>query len=307
MPGCYAVFHKQLGDLTLLEPALHRLHRHHGSPVRLFTRNGHAPLVELIEGVEFVRPPALVRLEDLYCFDPLSKSAFRAWTTPAARRHLIIPERRELRWFHPLLFQRPETPELGNTYVAEFFWNHTPVPDSQPFRMPRLLNPPADWAPNGLASRSFVLINATSGWPMKSWTTTGWSELIQHFPGDFILTHGPQDWQRTRCEEIVSHSGGKARIVATGLREFLWLCANARAVLTVDGAASHLAAAFGVPALTLFGPTNIGQWHRPGPSHVAVRAPVDKDGVRRLRRLASDPVIAAAEPILRGGSDFSVR
>lgn len=298
MPGCYAVFHKQLGDLTLLEPALDRLRRHHGAPVRLFTRNGHAPLVELMDGVEFASPPAFRRLDDLYCFDPLSKSAFRALTTPAGRRHLIIPERRELRWYHPFLFPRTPTPELGETYVAEFFWRRTPVPDPAEFRMPRLAKPPADWAPAGLAAASFVLINATSGWPMKSWTATGWAEVIRHFDADFLLTSGAQDWQKARCEEIVRLADGRARLVSTGLRQFLWLCANARAVLTVDGAASHLAAAFGVPALTLFGPTSIGQWHRATASHIAVRAPADKDGVRRLRRLDSGPVISAAESIL---------
>ena len=35
MPGCYAVFHKQLGDLVLLEPTLAKLREHHGVPVRM--------------------------------------------------------------------------------------------------------------------------------------------------------------------------------------------------------------------------------------------------------------------------------
>ena len=45
MPGCYAVFHKQLGDLVLLEPTLAKLCEHHGAPVECMTRSGHAPLL----------------------------------------------------------------------------------------------------------------------------------------------------------------------------------------------------------------------------------------------------------------------
>ena len=53
MPGCYAVFHKQLGDLVLLEPTLAKLCEHHGAPVECMTRGGHAPLLQLMPGVQF--------------------------------------------------------------------------------------------------------------------------------------------------------------------------------------------------------------------------------------------------------------
>jgi ADP-heptose:LPS heptosyltransferase len=40
--------------------------------------------------------------------------------------------------------------------------------------------------------------------------------------------------------------------------------ANARALLCIDGSSAHLASAFGVPALTLFGgASDPGQWHSP--------------------------------------------
>jgi ADP-heptose:LPS heptosyltransferase len=299
MPGCYAVFHKQLGDLVLLEPALARLREFHGAPVRLMTRNGHADLVRLMSGVETVRGQPLVPSGDLYCFDPLNKSALRSLLAPVARRHLVIPERAELAWYHRFLFPVPTGPELGDSYVAEFFWERTPVPATGGFRPPRLAAPPGDWAPDARPADGFVLVNPTAGWRKKSWTAGGWVALLRSLgPQNLILTGGGADWQRGQCREIADAVRGK--FSGTSLREFLWLCANARAVLTVDGSASHLAAAFGVPCFTLFGPTSLANWHRPGPGHAAFQAAPDTDGVRRLRKIPPEPVIAALGKFLAG-------
>lgn len=300
MSGCYAAFHKQLGDLVLLEPSLTKLRDHHGAPVRLFTRGGHAAVVELMPGVEFTPGIPFKPCGDLYCFDPLNKSAFRSVTTPVLRRHLIIPERRELRWYHRFLFASPATPELGDTYVAEFFWKNTPVPSTAPFRPPRLNRPPESWSPAQLSPHSFILVNATSGWRRKLWTPAGWAQTITSLAPDtrIILTSGAQDWQNRHCEEIASLTGARAQIVPTTLREFLWTCANAKAVLTVDGAASHFAAAFETPVLTLFGPTNPSNWHRPAPQNVAIACDQNGTRIENLKLLESAPVIEAAQQLL---------
>ena len=62
------------------------------------------------------------------------------------------------------------------------------------------------------------------------------------------MTSASMDWQIQHCREIQEKSGSLVRSLASGttLENFLWLCSRARAVLTVDGAASHLARAFGV-------------------------------------------------------------
>ena len=300
MPGCYAAFHKQLGDLVLLEPALSKLRGSHGGPVRLFTRGGHAPLLELISGAVFAQDLVASPSADFYCFDPLRKSAFRAITSPVLRRHLIVPEVRELRWFHPWIFRRAPSPEIGDSYVAEFFWNLTPVPSDALFRPPCLERPPDSWAPPNIARNSFFLINATSGWRMKMWTPSAWAAVIAGLDGDVpcLLTNGGHAWQSDHCQKIIELAGGPARILPSTMREFLWLCANARAVLTVDGAASHLAAAFGTPVLTLFGPTNINNWHRPGSRNIALLAPDTGGEKRHLRDLAPADVLAAVRPLL---------
>ena len=255
------------------------------------TRNGHADLVALMPGVEFVKGLALAPARSLYCFDPLNKSAFRSMLAPVFKRHLIRPAQEELHWYHPIIFSRPLNPELGDSYVAEYFWTNTPVPANGPFRPPVLSKPPDDWAPEGWRAGEFILVNPTSGWKKKMWTVDGWTAVLGAIGGRFVLTNAGSGWQSAHCEGIAAATG--AAIEPTTLRQFLWLCANARAVLTVDGAASHLAAGFGVKCFTVFGPTNLAQWHRAAPGHIAFQAPPDQNGIRSLKTLSPGPVVEA--------------
>ena len=257
------------------------------------TRNGHADLVELMPGVEFVKGFPLSPARSLYCFDPLNKSAFRSVLAPVLKRHHIRPAQVELHWYHPLVFSRAINPELGDSYVGEFFWANTPVPSTAPFRPPVLTRPPDDWAPEGWKAGEFILVNPTSGWKKKMWTVEGWTAVLRSLGSGhrFVLTNGGSEWQKAHCDGISSATG--AAILPTTLKQFLWLCANARAVLSVDGAASHLAAAFGVKCFTLFGPSILVHWHYPAPGQVVFQAPQNAEGVRSLRKFGADPVIEA--------------
>ena len=172
MSGCYAVFHKQLGDLLLLEPALARLRAHHGGTVSVLTRSGHAPLLRLMDGVRIQRGLTLTPRGHLYCFDPLNKSALRSLLVPAAKKHCILPEKAEAAWYHGPFFGDLIAPGLEDSYVAEYFWSHVPVPSDGPFRPPRLTAPPAEWRPQSVGMEPFVLLNPTSGWRQKNWQLT---------------------------------------------------------------------------------------------------------------------------------------
>jgi ADP-heptose:LPS heptosyltransferase len=304
MSGCYAVFHKQLGDLVLLQPALAKLCQHHGAPVECMTRTGHGPLLQLMPGVRFRRGVPLAYRRHLYCFDPLNKSALRSMLAPSSIKKCVLPEEREMRWFHRPLFRELIVPELGDRYVAEYFWECTPVPASEPFRPPRLDRPPDDWRPHGFDEKAFILVNPTSGWRQKSWLPECWARMLATLRNDtdleFVMTSASVDWQVEHCREIEIKSGSLVRSLAssTTLKSFLWLCSRAQAVLTVDGAASHLARAFGVNSITLFGPTNSRNWHYAGDGSIAVQAPPSKDHVRRLRNLAPEDVLQVARRML---------
>lgn len=299
MSGCYAVFHKQLGDILLLEPAFARLRAHHGGDVVVLTRNGHAPLLELMEGVRFQSGLPLAWRSHLYCFDPLNKSAIRSLFAPAGTKRCILPEKREMAWYHRPLFGDIIVPELGDRYVAEYFWDNVPVPAAGPFRSPRLIKPPDSWKPDDMGKGPFILLNPTSGWRQKCWLAERWAEVLRALRESgappVYMTSASTDWQKQHCRDIEVQAGALVHSLSgTSLKNFLWLCANARMVLTVDGAAAHLAAASGVASLTLFGPTNIHNWHYETPINRALQPAPDKDGKSRLRSLPSPKVTTAA-------------
>lgn len=303
--SAFAVFHKQLGDLVLLEPALRKIADHHGQPVRLLTRSGHAPLVGLMECARYQSEPAWPPARALYAFDPLSKTAVRAAFAPAWNKQCLLPERREARPFLRFIFRRVHIPELGREYIAEYFWKHAPVPSTTGFSPPRLVAPPAAWKPAWAPGRPFALVNPTAGWRKKNWTPAGWAAVARALHArslTVVVTSGGADWQRAEAAAL-AEAAPEAGILlpgSTALTEFLWLCGNARVVATVDGSASHLAAAFGVPSLTLFGPTEMSHWHRGSPISAALQAPPGPDGKYRLRHLPADEAVSAIETLLAG-------
>lgn len=302
MAGCYVVFHKQLGDLLLLEPAISRLRQHHGEPVMVMTRTGHAPLLQLMPGANYQAGLSLAGKSHLYCYDPLSKSALRALFTPARTKRCILPEKREMKWYHQPLFGDIIVPELGDRYVAEYFWANTPVSDHDAFRPPRLAPPPPAWKPGGIGDAPFFLVNPTSGWKKKTWLSERWAEVLNAQaaarPARFVMTSATTDWQVEHCRRIARDAGSHVEILpGTSMENFLWLCANAQGVLTVDGAASHLAQAFGTKSLTLFGPTNIHNWHYDTDRNRAVQAPPDKDGKCQMKNLSTETVAASVRAL----------
>ncbi|MEO8204766.1 MAG: hypothetical protein ABI615_01205, partial [Chthoniobacterales bacterium] len=114
MPGCYVAFHKQLGDLVLLEPALSRLRDYHGAPVRLLTRGSFRPILELMTGIQFVMSPSLVPATTAYCYDPVNKSTLRSVLTPTLRRRAVLPEESELKPWHRWAFNDISGLRLGS-------------------------------------------------------------------------------------------------------------------------------------------------------------------------------------------------
>lgn len=302
MAGSYAVFHKQLGDLVLLEPALRKLQVAWNGPVRLLTRSGHRDVVALMDGVHYTEGLPLLPAKNLTAYDPLPKTALRSFAIPAGRKTCILPNRHEIQWYQNLVYGRTIVPELGEEYISEYFWRNTPGPGSI-FEGPRLTRPPTDWRPaNAPGPGTFVLFNPTAGWPKKNWTAEGWGALAQAMGCEtLLLAEGPADWQKEHAAKILGECKDvrPATTGGTTLKGFLWLCANAKLVVTVDGSASHLASAFGVPALTLFGTTNIRHWHRSSKIAQALQAGPSKDGKCRLRNLPADEVIAAAQSMLQ--------
>ena len=276
--GCLVICHKQLGDLTLLEPAMAKLVEVYGG-VDLLTRSGHAALVSLMEGVRMISRPSFRRYAAVFCYDDLSKSAIHTFLVRAARKDLLLREASECSWYHRMVFRSIRAPGLSDAYLARYNWENTLPEVEASYRAPTLVLPPDSWKPEGFALESYLLLNPTAGWKSKSWKVGSWVKvirrLLEHDAGMRILiTSGDQEWQMEHSQKIAKDLGAQVHFLGgqTGLEAFLWLVSRSRMVLGVDGAASHLAAAFGRRSLTLFMKSNMMNWHEPGAFNVAMAA-----------------------------------
>ena len=294
-----AISCKQLGDTLLLQPALASLAARDGAPVALHTRTAFAPLIELMPGARL--PERGVRCEQLWVFEHGSKAARRALFMRAREKCAVLLHEKYRRWFHRFVFSRIEiVPKRYGYRACDFF---CAVGGGGDFQPPALREPPAGWLPEAELPGEFVVIGPTAAWESKCWTPEQWARtadaLAERLP--VVMVGGGSEWERRHVAEI------RARVRAplcdlagrTSLRELFAIIARARAVVAIDGAVAHVAAALRRPSLALFGPTRSEEWHWPMPiSHVA-RA-VDHCAEKRppLSRLPESAVIPAALRLL---------
>jgi ADP-heptose:LPS heptosyltransferase len=299
MSRCLAIFHKQLGDLVLLEPTLKRLARASGSPVDLITRSGFQPLISLMPHVNFRRTPSIRTYETLWCFDDRKKSAFYALVAGAHQKHLLINPGASAQWYHWKIFPQIFVPALGSSHIAEYYWRNTVVDGSQDFRPPELQPPPEEWA-YPLESKDYLHVNPTSGWKSKNWTPKKWAGTINRLMdsgiGPIVMTSGKQEWQKKHCEMICLQLNQTIESVwgETSMENYLSIIWNAKAVLTPDGSASHIAAAFKRKCVTLFGHTDATHWHRETTySQAVITGNIIGESFPRLKFLPEEPVMKA--------------
>jgi hypothetical protein len=146
MSRCLVIFHKQLGDLVLLEPALRCLAHANGHTVDLITRSGFRPLDSLMPHVSFRSKPNAKIYDTLWCFDDRRKSTFYSLLSRARQKHLLaINPGASIQWYHSKIFQTIQAPDLSRSHISEYYWKHT-LGDDRNFRPPELRPPPKEWA-----------------------------------------------------------------------------------------------------------------------------------------------------------------
>jgi ADP-heptose:LPS heptosyltransferase len=293
-----AIYHKQIGDLVLLESALRRLAHATDSAVDLITRSGFQPLVSLMNGVRFRRRPALRRYDVLWCFDDRKKSSFFSFVSQAREKNLLISPGMAIRWYHRGIFSDITAPDLGRLYLAEFNWRYTELGDGNEFVPPTLQPPPQGWE-FPLKSKQYLHVNPTSGWKSKNWTVEKWARTIDTLTkigiGPIVMTSGAKDWQKEHCEQICRRLKYPIENVSglTTLENYLSIVWNAKLVLTVEGSAGHIAAAYRHKCVTLFGHTSLAHLHRSTPYSYAISTGKVLGQECRLEHLPEEPVITA--------------
>ena len=164
----------------------------------------------------------------------------------------------------------------------------------------------------------YFVLHPGSARPEKYWITDRWAEVIAYATERFnlpcIITGGRDPIELQHIENILSKRGDCSDIFNLAGKLDLLVAASfiERAVffIGVDTVAAHVAAAFHIPSITLFGPTNPFHWRARHSRAIVLRAgfpaPVEYFDARQsaapMSELSTDAVIRAMEMLQKGAS-----
>ncbi|MBW1714239.1 MAG: glycosyltransferase family 9 protein [Deltaproteobacteria bacterium] len=176
--------------------------------------------------------------------------------------HLIRPEN-ELEQYsslHSLNILAPLELEVKDTSLALVV---TPEKEKSALEILRREKVPSD--------KPILALHPFSRWRYKEWLTENYIRLINHigsrYPVAIIVTGAPEE--RDRVSEIVSGSSADAYNFAgkTSLGELPAVLKKCGLLIGIDSAAMHIAAAVGIPTITIFGPSSPVSWAPRGKKH----------------------------------------
>ena len=128
--------------------------------------------------------------------------------------------------------------------------------------------------------RPYVVVHAGARFSYKEWTIAGWSLVVSGLLSagyDVVLSGGPGHNEKCTCEMLCRKNypgpGSVTNLAGlTTLAELANVIEKAALYIGVDTAVTHLAAATGVPVLSIYGPTNPVKW-APWPKGYALNTP----------------------------------
>lgn len=107
----------------------------------------------------------------------------------------------------------------------------------------------------------------------KRWLPERFAEAASRLGGSVAVFGSASE--KTLCDQVANAAGGRSFAGATTLRAFIDMVAACSLFLCNDSGAMHIAAALGVPSVTVFGPTNEHATGPTGSTAVIVREPVE--------------------------------
>lgn len=298
-----------LGDLLVAVPALRALRRAYpGHRLVLATAGGLAPLVERIGGVDVLLPtadPAAVP----WMGPPPDVAVNLHGTGPQSHRALdaLRPGRRVgFRCAAAPGWEGPAWDAVAAAHPHErarwcALLQHGGVPtDPDDVHLDAGLRVPREAPP--------VLVHPGAAFGAKRWPADRFAAVAATLdgPGSPVLVTGSPP-ERDLAEDVARCAGlAPERVVAgrTDLGQLCDLVAGAALVVCGDTGVAHLASAYGVPSVVLFGPVDPAQWGPPAGPHVALAHPAVRRGARfadepdpALLAITVDEVLAAVDAV----------
>ena len=127
--------------------------------------------------------------------------------------------------------------------------------------------------------KRWITFNPFSRWSYKEWDTARWIEIInwlwQEFAIPVIVIGSPEE--KSKAETFIRQCKGRALNFAglTTLAELAGVLSLSRLHIGVDSAAPHIAAAVGVPTVTIYGPSSWKDWAPVGKDHRVILPEMD--------------------------------
>lgn len=112
-------------------------------------------------------------------------------------------------------------------------------------------------APKSGSHGRYLLLATHTSWPSKRWPLRYWRALAERAAAESIAVRLPwhAEGERDDTEALASGLAGIEPVRTATLGDLAALVAGAAAVVAPDTGAAHLAAAYGVPAVVLYGST----------------------------------------------------
>ncbi len=307
--------------------------RHKHSPV---DRGPQKPVVDLVHTVNttrwrrrFFRPATLneiggdfkrvrdTRYDIILDFQGNIKSGFFAWLGRAP----VIAGYLDPRESAARLFYSRKLPRSGEHVIeqnlalaAQTLQDHV-GPAEFPLIAPQLPRDPAGetWADREiqrLGIASFAIMNPGAGWGGKQWPAERFGQVAAALATHNIKTLvnvGPGE--EALGQAVAAASKSNAFLLNCTIGQLIAITRRARLFVGGDTGPLHLAAALGVPAVGLYGPTDPARTGPFGPNTIALRHPESETTFSHHRRpeegllkIDAEEVIAAARHLLASKS-----
>jgi ADP-heptose:LPS heptosyltransferase len=116
-----------------------------------------------------------------------------------------------------------------------------------------------------------TIVHPGAASPARRWPAERWRAVVEALRTPVIVTGGPDE--RALARRVTDGTAAQDRAGDTDLAQLAELVAGAGRVLCGDTGVAHLATAFGIPSVVLFGPTPPSEWGPPpGGPHRALWA-----------------------------------
>jgi heptosyltransferase-1 len=234
--------------------------------------------------------------------DPKESAATLFYTRAVARTGTHVVEM-NLALAHALVGR-----DVGGIPVSGSVAGETPALPVR-FELPR--DPDAEaWCDAELRRRGverFLLLAPGGGWGAKLWPAARYGEAARALKEDGLRTlvnYGPGE--ESLPQQVVAASGGAAEPLSCSVSELIALTRRAQLFLGGDTGPMHLAAALGVPVVTIFGPTDPARNGPFGTRNVVLRSAASQTSYAHraqvdpgLLAITAEEAVAAARRLLR--------